>query len=115
VGIILFITIIPPILVAFAWLFGIVALGSEVGERFAKAVNQPWSPVLTTGFGTFLLLLVGGFIGFIPCLGGLIQFLIGLMGIGGAVMSLFGTRLIPSPAMSVYTPPTDSEQVPPAS
>jgi hypothetical protein len=60
---ILFLTIIPPLLVAFAWLFGVVALGSQVGERFSKAVNQVWSPVLTVGFGTFLLMLVGGAIG----------------------------------------------------
>ena len=39
VGLILFLTILPPILVAFAWLFGVVAMGREVGERFATAIN----------------------------------------------------------------------------
>lgn len=115
VAAILFLTIIPPILVAFAWLFGVVAIGSEVGERFTKALNQTWSPVLTIGFGTFLLMLVGGSIGLIPCLGGLILFLLGMVGIGGAVMSWFGVRPPQVPAMTVYTPPTDTGQVPPAS
>lgn len=112
---ILFLTIIPPILAAFAWLFGAVAMGSEVGQRFSKAVNQVWSPVLTIGLGTFLLMLVGGAIGLVPCLGGLVLFLLGMVGIGGSVITWFGVRLPQIPAVTVYTPPTDSSQVPPAS
>jgi len=115
VAAILFLTIIPPVIAFFAWLFGVVAMGSEVGERFTKSLNQTWSPVLTIGFGTFLLMLVGGAIGLIPCLGGLILFLLGMVGIGGAVMTWFGIRQPQVPAMTVYTPPTDTGQVPPAS
>lgn len=119
VAVILFLTIIPPIVAAFAWLFGVVAIGSEVGERFTKALNQTWSPVLTIGFGTFLLMLVGGSIGLIPCLGGLILFLLGMVGIGGSVMTWFGVRPPQMPVMPVLTPPADSstgsEQLPPAS
>jgi cytoskeletal protein CcmA (bactofilin family) len=110
----LFLTILPPLLVAFAWFFGVVALGQEVGERFTKAINQEWSPVLKIGFGTFLLVLAGGIIGLIPCLGGIILFLLGVIGVGASVMTLFGTRPIQIPALTVYTPPTDSGQVPPA-
>jgi hypothetical protein len=115
VAAILFLTIIPPVLVAFAWLFGVVAMGSQVGERFSKAVNQVWSPVLTIGFGTFLLMLVGGAIGLIPCLGGMLLFLLGMVGIGGSIVTWFGVRLPQVPAVTVYSPPTDSSQVPPAS
>jgi hypothetical protein len=118
VAAILFLTVIPPVLIAFAWLFGVVAMGSQVGERFSKAVNQGWSPVLTIGFGTFLLMLVGGAIGLIPCLGGMALFLLGLVGIGGSIITWFGVRLPQVPAVTVYTPPTDpspgSGQVPPA-
>lgn len=114
-GVILILTIIPPLIVAFAWLFGVVALGSEVGARFTKAINQIWSPVLTTGFGTFLLMLVGGGIGLIPCLGGLVQFLLGLLAIGSAVLTWFGSRLVQLPGTMIYTPPPDSSQIPPAS
>lgn len=114
VGAVLFLTIVPPIIVALAWLFGIVALGSEIGARFTKATNQSWSPVLTIGFGTFLLMLVGGAVGLIPCLGGLIQILLGLLGIGGAMITWFGSRTVQNPALSVYTPPADSGQAPPA-
>ena len=118
VAAILFLTIIPPVLAFFAWLFGVVAMGSEVGERFTKSLNQTWSPVLSVGFGTFLLMLVGGAIGLIPCLGGLILFLLGMIGIGGAVMTWFGARPPQVPAMPAFAPPADSsngsEQLPPA-
>ena len=114
VAAILFLTIIPPVIAAFAWLFGVVAIGSQVGERFSKAVNQVWSPVLTIGFGTFLLMLVGGAIGLIPCLGGMALFLLGMVGIGGSVITWFGLRLPQVPAVTVYSPPTDSGPVPPA-
>jgi cytoskeletal protein CcmA (bactofilin family) len=114
-GVILFITVLPPLIVAFAWLFGLVAMGSEVGARFTKAINQVWSSVLTIGFGTFLLLLVGGAIGLIPCLGGLVQLLFGLLGIGAAVLTLLGSRTIQLPGATVYSPPRDSSQIPPVS
>jgi len=112
---ILLLTVIPPVVAAFAWLFGVVAMGSQVGERFSKAINQVWSPVLTIGFGTFLLMLIGGAIGLIPCLGGLALLLLGMVGIGGSVITWFGVRMPQVPAVTVYTPPTDSSQVPPAS
>jgi len=91
-----------------AWLFGVIALGQEVGERFTKAINQTWAPVLTSGFGAFLLMLVGGYIGMIPCIGWLLPFLIGLMAVGGVMMTWFGSRLAPG---TVQQP----VEVPPAS
>jgi hypothetical protein len=118
VALILFLTIIPPLLLFFAWLFGIVAMGLEVGGRFTKAINQEWTPVLTIGFGTFLLMLVGGAVGLIPCLGGLLLFLVGLVGVGGTVITWFGTRPVQIPAVTVYTPPSPPSgtgEVPPAS
>jgi cytoskeletal protein CcmA (bactofilin family) len=106
VAAILFFTVLLPLTLALAWVFGVVAMGSEVGERFEKAVNQQWSPVLTAGFGTFLLVMAGTMIGWIPCLGGLILFLFGLVGIGASVITLFGTRPVQIPALNVYTSPT---------
>ena len=114
-GLLLFLTILPPIMVAFAWLFGIVAMGREVGERFANAINQRWTPVLTIGIGTFLLMLVGGAIGSIPCIGGIILFALGLLGVGGAISTWFNLRPALRPEITVYTPPTDTGEVPPVS
>jgi hypothetical protein len=102
------------LIIALAWLFGMIALGNEVGERFTHSFNQTWAPVFTAGFGTFLLMLVGGAIGQIPCLGWLFTFLIGLVGIGAAMLTRFGTRPFQSVAVTVYTPPANQDQVSPA-
>jgi hypothetical protein len=102
------VAIIAAFVIPLAWLFGIIAVGQEVGERFTKAINQTWAPVLATGFGTFLLLLVGGFVGLIPCVGWVVPFLVGLIALGGVAMTWFGTRSAPG----AMTPPV---QVPPAS
>ena len=94
------IILIPVALIAvfilpIAWLFGMIALGHEVGERFTKAINQTWAPVLSTGFGTFLLLLVSGLFGLIDCVGWLVPFLLSLLSIGGVAMTLLNSRLGP--------------------
>ena len=115
VGIIFFLTIIPPMVVAFAWLFGIVAMGREVGERFSAAINQRWTPVITVGTGTFLVMLVGGAVGSITCLGGIMLFLLGLLGVGGAISTWFNLQPALRRQVTVYTPPTDSSQLPPTS
>jgi hypothetical protein len=91
------------------WLFGMVALGQEVGDRFTKAINQSWAPVLSTGFGTFLLMLVVVLVGLIPCVGWLPSFLVTLIAIGGVGMTWFGTRSAPGAS------PQQVDEIPPAS
>ena len=107
------VALVAAMLVPLAWLFGMVALGQEVGERFTKAINQIWPPVLSTGVGTFLLVLVTGFIGMIPCIGWLLVFIITLFAIGGVVMTWFGTRN--PPGRLIPTSEAAPVEVPPAS
>jgi hypothetical protein len=102
----LLIALIAPL----AWVFGMVALGQEVGERFTKAVNQTWAPVITNGFGTFMLVLVVGLVGMIPCVGWLASFLVTLVVVGAVAMTLFGSRSAPGSAMQPI-----QEEVPPTS
>ena len=105
------------ILLVLAWLFGVVALGMEVGDRFSKAIHRTWEPVLATGAGTFLLGVAVGLVNMVPCIGWLAPVLVGLIGLGAAVSTLFGTRPLPS-AMLVPQPiaaPTGEEPLPPAS
>jgi len=92
------------ILIVLAWLFGIIAFGLEVGERFTKAIHQNWAPVLSAGFGTFLLMFVVGAFSLIPCIGWLPEFLIGMIGIGAVVMTSFGTRPMHRPGMPASSP-----------
>jgi hypothetical protein len=79
-------------LLVLAWLFGVVALGHVVGERLSQAMNRSWEPVLTAGFGAFVVGIVLGTSSQIPCVGWLASALIGLVGLGAATMTLFGTR-----------------------
>ena len=105
---------------AFAWLFGIISIGQEVGDRFAKALRQTWEPVVTTGLGTFALVFViasiqsmNELLPFMACVTWILPALVGLLAIGAVVVTRFGARTVQSPALTVYTPPTDSGQAPP--
>jgi len=100
--------------IALAWLFGMIALGNEIGERFTQSINQNWAPAFTAGFGTFLLMLVGGAIGEIPCIGWLFVSLIGFVGIGAAVLTRFGTRPLQTVAVTVSTSSVNVDQAPPS-
>ncbi len=95
------------------WLFGIVSIGMEVGERFTRAINQVWSPVLTAGFGTFLLALVVEGIGLAPCIGWLAPFLVGVTGVGAVLLAWFGSRA--NPPRAAAPAPGPDEALPPAS
>ena len=99
------------ILLALAWLFGVVALGHLVGERLLQAMHRSWEPVLSAGFGALVLGIVMGASNQIPCVGWMTPVLIGLIGLGAATMTLFGTRSWPMAAAAT----TQSEMPPPAS
>lgn len=107
---------------AFAWLFGVISIGQEIGDRFARAIHQNWTPVVATGVGTFVLVFIVAAIQslnslapFLACITWIFPVLIGLLAIGAVVITRFGTRPVQGPAMTVYTPPTDSSPIPPAS
>ncbi len=105
------------ILIVLAWLFGVIALGMEVGDRFTKALHQNWAPVISAGFGTFLLAAVVGAFNTVFCLGPLFSILVGMVGVGAVAMTLFGTRPAMSPVL-VAQPPSVSgggQNLPPAS
>jgi hypothetical protein len=90
-----------------AWLFGIICFGMEVGERFTRAIDQSWSPALTAGFGTFLLVLVVQGIGLVPCVGWLFSMLVGAAGIGAVVLTVLEMRqrpIVAAPAPSLDEP-----------
>lgn len=79
-------------LLVLAWLFGVVALSHVVGEKLMQAMNRRWEPVVTAGLGAFLVGIVLGTSNQIACVGWLASTLIGLVGLGAATMTLFGTR-----------------------
>lgn len=80
-----------------AWVFGRIAIGLEIGKRIAKSFNREWPLPLAAGVGTFGLALVVDSVGtFIYCVGWLIPTIVGLFGLGGVVLTRFGTRNYPS-------------------
>lgn len=101
------VAVLAAVALALAWLFGMIAIGTEVGERFTRAINQTWAPPLTAGTGTFLMMLVVGGIGMIPCIGWLATSLVALLGVGGVVLTMFGTQNYPRVVVSV-APPSDN-------
>jgi cytoskeletal protein CcmA (bactofilin family) len=120
VGAALFLTIIPIVALVFAWLFGMVAIGREIGERLARAVRQDWAAVLSAGAGTFLLMFVvgsiqtlGEFSWVVGCFTWVIPAVIGLLAIGSVVMTRFGAQAVQGPVRSVYVPPADGGQASP--
>jgi hypothetical protein len=79
-----------------AWAFGLIALGYEVGNRLTQGLNKDWTPPLSAGIGTFLLLLVvNGLSLMISCVGWIFPILAGLLGLGAVLLSRFGTRVYP--------------------
>ena len=101
----------------FAWLFGVIAIGQEVGERFAKALDQEWAPVLTTGLGTFIVMFIVGFIQslnelswVVGCFTWVVPAFVGLLAVGSVVITRFGGMQVTGPGMTVYSPPADVDQ-----
>lgn len=112
--------IVPPLLamaLALALLFGIIAIGYEIGERFTQMIHQRWAPPLSAGLGTLLLMLVVGGISQVPCVGWLGPVLLWTMAVGGVVMTTFGTRAaaVLRPAAAPAAPPPAGEEIPPTS
>ncbi len=95
-----------------AWLFGVIAIGLEVGERFSRSVGQNWSPTLTAGFGTFIVVLISQGLGIIPCFGWLAPFVLGAAGLGAVALTILDGRRTPA---TVAPAPSSSEPLPPAS
>jgi hypothetical protein len=86
------------VLLLAAWGFGIIGLGTEIGLRLAILSKQEWALALCAALGTFLLtLVVNGISLAIPCVGGLVPLIVGLIGLGAVVLTRFGSESYPQP------------------
>ncbi|HSL30121.1 MAG TPA: polymer-forming cytoskeletal protein [Anaerolineales bacterium] len=109
---------------AFAWLFGVIAIGQEIGERLARALRQEWQPVIATAIGTFVLVFIvasvqslNHLLPFMACVTWILPALVGLLAVGAVVMTRFGTRPVQVPALTVSSPPpppSEPRELPPA-
>jgi hypothetical protein len=93
-----------------AGIFGWIAIGYEIGQRFTKAIHRDWHPVFSAGLGTFALTLIAKALTGIPvlnCVGWLVPFLLGLAGLGAVLMTRFGTQTVTAPSDSTAAAPTN--------
>jgi cytoskeletal protein CcmA (bactofilin family) len=105
------IPMVPIIVVALvvAGVFGWIAIGYEVGQRFTKALHQNWHPAFSAGLGTFALTLVSEVLINVPvlnCVGWLVPFLLSMAAVGAVLMTRFGTQTVVAPAVQVAVVPT---------
>jgi hypothetical protein len=107
---------------ALAWLFGIIAIGQEIGDRLARAVQKDWAPTVTASLGTFVLVFLlaaidalNGLVPFMVCVTWIIPALVGLLAIGAVVITRFGAQPIQSAPANPLFPPSGSSQPPAAS
>jgi len=84
--------ILGAVVLAAAWVLGMVAMGLEVGNRLSEATKQEFQPVVAAGLGTLILGLVVFGIGLIPCIGWTVPFLVGIIGTGAVLMTRFGRQ-----------------------
>lgn len=79
-----------------AWFLGRIAVGYEVGRRLAKTLNKDWAPAVSAGVGMFLLALVVDASGqLIQCIGWIFPTIVAVVGIGGLLLTRFGTQIYP--------------------
>ena len=84
------------LVLALAWAYGIIVIGVETGDRLGRLFNQEWAMPVSAGIGTFLVtIVVNGFGEVIPCIGWLAPFLVGSIGLGASLLTVFGTRVYP--------------------
>jgi hypothetical protein len=89
-----------------AWAYGLIALGTELGNRFAGIFKAQWHPALAAGAGTFLLILViNGLEAAIPCVGLVPKFIVGVVGLGAVLLTRGGMQPYPPKAVVVLSEP----------
>jgi hypothetical protein len=117
VGLAITILLLPVSLLGFLLLgimvvFGWIALGLEVGRRMAQSLfKTEWTLPVAAGLGTLVLTLIVDGIGQIWCVGWIFPALVGLVGLGGVLLTRFGTQPFTGGALSGVIPPVP----PPAS
>jgi len=93
--------LIGALILAIAWVFGLVALGLEVGKRISGMFKQDWHPAISAGVGTLALMIVlSGLQTIIPCVGWIPQTLVGMIGLGAVLLTQFGRKpYAPTPSL----------------
>ncbi len=128
------VSLVGIIILAIMVIFGWISLGTEIGHRLADAFRTEWALPVAAGLGTLILTLVTFAIGEIPCIGWIAPVAVGMVGLGGVLLTRFGTQTYPTlgqptgsnplspapftpapgypPAAPVYPPESDAPPAP---
>jgi hypothetical protein len=101
------VTILTIILFVFAMLFGWMAAGHEIGDRIESIFHVDWHPAISAGIGVLVLTLITGFATMIPCAGWIIGGIVALFGLGGVIISRFGSEKYSKKVINAVLPPKD--------
>lgn len=105
------ISLLGAFVLAVAWIFGIIAIGLEIGQRIAKVSNREWALPVLAGIGTIgLVFIVDGIGLLVPPGGWFLRGLVGIFGLGAVLLTRFGTQ--PYPAEEEFGA---AEELPPPS
>ncbi len=102
-------------LASLAWMYGLIALGLEVGDRLAQLMKREWAPAVTAGVGTFALILVlNGIREVVPCIGWIAPAVAGMLGLGAVLLTRFGLQIYPPDTATLAMPmPAEMPSAPP--
>ena len=95
------VSLLGAVILVVAWFFGHIAIGYEVGRRLGIALHQDWPLAVAAGIGTFLVTLISSGINqLVFCIGWTVPFLIGILGLGGVILTRFGAQAYPPQAFA---------------
>ncbi|HMD90780.1 MAG TPA: polymer-forming cytoskeletal protein [Anaerolineaceae bacterium] len=118
------VSLVGILVLGIAILFGWIAVGLEVGNRLALLFKSEWAVPVAAGIGTLVITLLANILNIVPCIGWILPALLAMVGLGGVLVSQFGTRIYSSSPTTSYNkpvvptssiPPTNIPPTPPAS
>jgi hypothetical protein len=87
------VALLGALVLAIAWAYGLIALGSELGKRISGMFKREWHPAISAGLGTLILMTVlNSLEAIIPCVGWIPKVLIGFVALGAVLLTQFGTK-----------------------
>ncbi len=110
------VSLVGILLLVITFIFGWIAFGMEVGKRISQAFNVTWHPAANAGLGTLVVTLIVSWVSLIPFIGWLFGWLAPLLivvtGLGGVLVTRFGTQTFPVP-LTGSEPPTPAVGIQP--
>jgi hypothetical protein len=108
------VSLVGILVLGIAILFGWIAVGLEVGNRLADLFKAQWAIPVAAGIGTLVITLLANILNIVPCIGWIVPALVAMLGLGGVLVSQFGTHKYSSgPALGFARPVSPSYSVPP--